>query len=138
MSKLLNQYLSLKKKNKDIIYLIRVGIFYNIINEDAYILSKELDLKITELGPNISKCGFPCNQIEKYTNLLEQKNIKYQIIDNNYQESKIKNNEDYFNNIHLKQIVDKILNIDFNNITYKDSFDKLQNIQEELKKIYNK
>lgn len=138
MSKLLEQYASLKKNDKDTIYLIRVGIFYNIINEDAYILSEKLGLKITELGPNISKCGFPCNQIEKYTKILDEKKIKYQIIDNNYADSKIKNNEDYFNNIQLKQIVDRILNIDFNNITYKDSFDKLQNIQNELKKIYNK
>lgn len=136
MSKLLEQYTSLKKINKNTIYLIRVGIFYNAINEDAFILSDKLGLKVTELGPNISKCGFPYGQIEKYTKILEDKHIKYQIIDNAYENNKIKNNEDYFNNIQLKKIVDNILNIDFNNITFKDSFDKLQNIQNELKNIY--
>lgn len=137
MSKLLDQYTSLKKNNKETIYLIKVGIFYNIFNEDADILSREIGLKITPLGPNIYKCGFPYSQIKKYTALLDQKNIKYQIIDNNYKEEKIKNNEDYFKNMELKKIVEQILNIDFNNITFKDSFEKLEEIQRELKKIYN-
>ena len=138
MSKLLEQYTSLKKNDKETIYLIRVGIFYNILNEDADIISKAIGLKITSLGPNIYKCGFPYQQIQKYTKLLEEKNIKYQIIDNQYEKEKIKNNEDYFKNLELKKIVDSILSINFDNITFKDSFEKLQNIQNELKKIYNK
>lgn len=138
MSKLLEQYTSLKKNDKETIYLIRVGIFYNILNEDADIISEAIGLKITSLGPNIYKCGFPYQQIQKYTKLLEEKNIKYQIIDNQYQKEKIENNEDYFKNLELKKIVDNILSIDFDNITFKDSFEKLQNIQAELKKIYNK
>lgn len=138
MSKLLEQYTSLKKNDKETIYLIHVGIFYNILNEDADIISRELGLKITSLGPNIYKCGFPYSHIQKYAKLLEEKNIKYQIIDNQYEKEKIKNNEDYFRNLELKQIVDNILNIDFNNITFKDSFEKLQDIQNKLKKIYNK
>lgn len=137
MSKLLDQYNTLKKNDNNCLYLIRVGIFYNIINEDAKVASEMLGLKITSLGPNIYKCGFPYQQIQKYTKFLDDKKIKYQIIDNSYEKEKIKNNEDYFKNIELKQLVDKILNIDFNNITYKDSFEKLQNIQSELKKIYN-
>lgn len=138
MSKLLEQYASLKKNDKETIYLIRVGIFYNILNEDADIISKAIGLKITSLGPNIYKCGFPYQQIQKYTKLLEEKNIKFQIIDNQYEKEKIKNNEDYFKNLELKKIVDNILSINFDNITFKDSFEKLQNIQNELKKIYNK
>ena len=136
MSKLLEQYTSLKKNDKDTLYLIRVGIFYNILNEDADTISKALGLKIMDMGPNIYKCGFPYQQIQKYTKLLDEKNIKYQIIDNHYEREKIKNNEDYFKNIELKKIVDKILNINFDNITFKDSFDKLQEIQKDLKKIY--
>lgn len=138
MSKLLEQYSSLKKNDKETIYLIRVGIFYNILNEDADIISEAIGLKITSLGPNIYKCGFPYQQIQKYTKLLEEKNIKYQIIDNQYEKERIKNNEDYFKNLELKKIVDNILSINFDNITFKDSFEKLQNIQNELKKIYNK
>lgn len=138
MSKLLEQYASLKKNDKETIYLIRVGIFYNILNEDADIISEAIGLKITSLGPNIYKCGFPYQQIQKYTKLLEEKNIKYQIIDNQYEKERIKNNEDYFKNLELKKIVDNILSINFDNITFKDSFEKLQNIQNELKKIYNK
>ena len=36
MSKLLRQYEELKKQNPNVIYLFRVGIFYNILNDDEY------------------------------------------------------------------------------------------------------
>ena len=35
MSKLMKQYNELKKQDSSSIYLFRVGIFYNILNEDA-------------------------------------------------------------------------------------------------------
>ena len=65
-SKLMQQYQNLKKQDATSIYLFRVGIFYNILNEEAKIASEKLGLKITDLGPNIFKCGFPISQVEKY------------------------------------------------------------------------
>ncbi len=134
MSKLLKQYENLKKENKDTIYLFRVGIFYNIINQDAKIVNEQLGLKITDLGPNIYKCGFPVNQLEKYKRIFEEKKINYTVIDN-FSNSSITTN-DYLNNIELKKVVNKILEIDFNNTTFQQSFNLLLDIQEKLKNIY--
>ena len=134
MSKLLKQYENLKKENKDTIYLFRVGIFYNIINQDAKLVNEQLGLKITDLGPNIYKCGFPVSQLEKYKRIFEEKNIVYTVIDN-FSNSSITTN-DYLNNIELKKVVNKILEIDFNNTTFQQSFNLLLDIQEKLKNIY--
>ena len=131
MSKLLKKYEELKKQDSNTIYLFHVGIFYNILNEDAKIVNEKLGLKITDLGPQIFKCGFPISQIEKYSSLLKKNNLKYKIIDN----SQIKNTNDYLNNIEIKKILKSIIEIDCNNITFQQSFNLLLNIQKKLKNI---
>lgn len=132
MSKLLKQYEELKRQNPNIIYLFRVGIFYNILNDDAKILNEKIGLKITDLGPHIFKCGFPISKIDKYVELLEKNDLKYQIIDNIPNQ----NTNDYLNNIEIKKIVKRILEIDFNNITFHQSFNILLDIHQKLKSIY--
>ena len=132
MSKLLKQYENLKKENKDTIYLFRVGIFYNIINQDAKIVNEQLGLKITDLGPNIYKCGFPISTLEKYKKLLTDKEIKYKIIDNLPENVK---HTDYINNIEIKKIVNKINEIDMNNTTFQQAFNILLDIQNKLKNL---
>ena len=71
MSKLLKQYDELKKKDPEKVYIFKVGIFYNILNEDARLVSREIGLKLTDLSPEIIKCGFPVAKLEKYTNILK-------------------------------------------------------------------
>lgn len=129
MSKLTQQYEKLKKQDPSSIYLFRVGIFYNILNEDAIIVNEKIGLKITDLGPNIYKCGFPISQIDKYKNLLDQKEIKYQIIDN----LPNSNVNDYINNVEIKKVLNKISNLDMNNTTYQQAFNILLEIQNKLK-----
>ena len=77
MSKLIKQYDELKRKNPNKIYIFEVGIFYNIFNEDAKIVSNAIGLKLTDLGPNIIKCGFPIAKLDKYTTLLKNKNLQF-------------------------------------------------------------
>lgn len=132
MSKLLKQYEELKRQNPNIIYLFRVGIFYNILNDDAKILNEKIGLKITDLGPHIFKCGFPISKVDKYIGLLKKNNLKYKIIDNIPNQ----NTNDYLNNIEIKKIVKRILEIDFNNITFQQSFNILLDIHQKLKSIY--
>lgn len=81
MSKLLNKYTELKNNNSKNVYLIKVGIFYNSLNEDAIFLNEEIGLKLTRLGNEIIKCGFPLSALNKYKHILDLKNIKYTIID---------------------------------------------------------
>ena len=126
MSKLLKQYDELKKKDPEKIYIFKVGIFYNILNEDARLVSKEIGLKLTDLSPEIIKCGFPVATLEKYTNLLAEHNIKFEVVSSQTPS---------YQNASYEQIVKKILNIDLDNTTCKEAFDILYMIQQNLKNI---
>lgn len=131
MSKLIQQYNQLKKQESSSIYLFRVGIFYNIINEDAKIANEKLGLKITDLGPNILKCGFPIAQLGKYEKLLEQNGIKYQVIDN----LPNSNVSEYLDNVEIKKLINKLCTLDMNNTTYQQAFNILLDTQNKLKNI---
>ena len=131
MSKLLKQYEQLKKEDASSIYLFRIGIFYNIINEDAKIINEKLGLKITDLGPSIFKCGFPVSQLDKYILLLNNMKIKYKVIDN----VPNSNSNDYMKNIEIKKLLNKIADIDMNNTTFQQAFNTLLDIQNKLKEI---
>lgn len=132
MSKILKRYNELKKQDNSKIYLFKIGIFYNIFNEDADLLSKALGLKITTLSSDLYKVGFPISKIEKYTKLLENKSIKFEIIDSIV---KVNDNNEYIKIINSIEIVKKILNIDLNNTTFKQAFDILYDMQQQLKKM---
>ena len=126
MSKILKQYNELKAKDRSKVYLFKIGIFYNILNEDARLVSKELGLKLTDLSPDIIKCGFPIAKLEKYTNLLKAHNINFEVVSNPTPSSQ---------KSPYDSIIKKILDIDLNNTTFKEAFDLLYNIQQKLKNI---
>lgn len=132
MSKLINKLIELKKHDASSIYIFRVGIFYNILNEDAKVLNEKLGLKITSLGPEITKCGFPISSLDKYTKKLDELQLKYKVIDDLPKNTNI---EDYTNNIEIKKILKKIKDLDMNNTTFQQSFNILLDIQNKLKKI---
>ena len=131
MSKLLNQYNQLKKDDPNTIYIFRVGIFYNILNEDAKIINEKLGLKIIDLGPQISKCGFPISCLDKYVVLLNKMEIKYQIIDN----LPNSNLTEYKNNIEIKKLINKIKSLELNNIKPIDALNTLYDIKNIVDKI---
>lgn len=127
MSKLQKQYEELKKKDKNKVYLFKVGIFYNILNEDAKVVSEAIGLKLTDLGPNLIKCGFPISNLEKYTNLLKSKNLKFEVINTLTSSSN--------QTPSCTNIIRQIQGIDLNNTTCKEAFDILYNIQQKLKNM---
>ena len=120
MSKLINQYNDLKKKDSTKIYAIRVGIFYNFLNEDAKYINEKIGLKITNLSPEIIKCGFPISSLDRYKKIFEKSKINYEIVDNLNQGV---SSTDYLNNIEIKHIIEKIKNLDMNNVTFHQAFD---------------
>lgn len=126
MSKLLNNYNELKKINSNKVYVFKVGIFYNIFNEDARKVSNAIGLKLTDLSPELIKCGFPISKLEKYSHLLNTHNIEFEVIN---QPASSNQNTSY------DSIIKKIQNIDLNNTTCKDAFDILYNIQQKLKNM---
>lgn len=134
MSKLYSKYLELKKNNPNTIYLFKSGIFLLAIDEDATKLSDELNLKVTNLSPDVLKCGFPVSRQEHYFRVLEAKHIPFTIIDDTY--GVVENYSDYMNNVKLKKIIDEIININFDNITFKEAYEIFLSTSNLLKEIY--
>ncbi len=135
MSKLYVEYLKLKNKDINKVYLFKSGIFYIALEEDAKKLSELFDFKLTNLNESVIKCGFPQKRLEFYINKLNSLNIIFEIIDLNY--SKVDNYSDYLNNCKIKDIIQSIIKIDMNNISFKESFEFLEKIKLELNNIYN-
>ena len=82
MSKLYQKYEKLKDNNEDLIYLFLCGNFYIALDSDAIILNELFGMKLTKFSNLCDKCGFPKNSIEKYINIFNEHNIKYEIIEN--------------------------------------------------------
>ena len=126
MSKLLKIYDELKKKDTEKIYLFKNGIFYYVLNEDATIVSEKIGLKITNLGPEITKCGFPISKIDKYITLFNSQNLKYEIIENSSSSGKKQTDSS-------EQILKQLKNIDLSKTTPLDAFNLIYNIQKKIK-----
>ena len=84
---MLNVYNEIKKVHPDFVLLIKSGTFYEILENDAYVLSNISGYKIVD-KTNYQLCGFPSNVLAKVTNKLEQKSINYIVLDSrdNYDE----------------------------------------------------
>ncbi len=65
LTPMMRQYLEMKEKNKDCLLFFRLGDFYEMFNEDAKLVSKELDLTLTTRDRSKDKedqtpmCGVP-------------------------------------------------------------------------------
>lgn len=122
MSKLYDKYLCLKKLDNSKIYLLKSGIFYIALEDDALELSEKFNFKLTNLNDKVIKCGFPKDRIQYYTNLLDIMNVKYEIIDS------INSTSDF-------DFIEKIAKLDLNNISYKDAHDILQSLNKDANNI---
>ena len=69
----------LMKEEKEKIVLADVGIFYVAVRIDAYILHEILGLKLNRYAEDKYKVGVPVGSIEKYVDILNDKNIPYVI-----------------------------------------------------------
>ena len=94
LSPLMQQYLSVKEKNKDAIVFFRVGDFYEMFFDDAKLASKELELTLTgkdcgqeERAP---MCGVPFHSYETYMARLVAKGYKVAICEQLEDPSKAK------------------------------------------------
>lgn len=67
----------LQQKNKGKIVFCNTGNFYIAIGKDAVLLNNLIDLKLSCLKQEICKVGFPINALEKYTELIDEKEYSY-------------------------------------------------------------
>lgn len=82
MSKLINEYRRLKKRNNKKIYLFKNGNFYIFIGDDAEYINNYMVLKKTKFSNEYLKCGFPISKIIDYKKVFKNLNLNIEIIDN--------------------------------------------------------
>jgi len=78
--KVVSLYKDLKLKYLEYVILIKVGTFYEVYGEEAYILSNLFNYKVKEAGTNI-RVGFPITAYNKVTDRLNSFKINYVVYD---------------------------------------------------------
>ena len=82
---MMKQYLQMKAEHPDCILMFRLGDCYEMFNEDAKLVSQELDLTLTTRDRNKPKeertpmCGVPYHSVESYIARLINKGYKVAI-----------------------------------------------------------
>lgn len=80
LSPMMRQYVEIKKENKDVIILFRLGDFYEMFFEDAITVSRELELTLTGkqagLEERVPMCGVPHHAANIYIEKLIEKGYK--------------------------------------------------------------
>ena len=82
---MMQQYLDIKAQNPDSILFFRLGDFYEMFNEDAKLVSRELDLTLTTRDRNKPEeartpmCGVPYHSCDSYIARLIAKGYKVAI-----------------------------------------------------------
>ncbi len=126
MSKLYDIYKKLKNENNETIYLFKSGVFYICLDDDAKILSKIYNLKLTNLNVDIVKCGFPCSSFDKYYKLFVNDNINFKIVENNT----IFDGADYLQNKTLLSLLEKINQVSVDNLSVSEAYRFIEEIKE--------
>ena len=81
MSKVVKEYLRLKRKNNDKLYLFKVGKFYIFIGDDADKINDYMVLKKTKFTNEYDKCGFPVDKISDYLRVLKNLKLDVEVIE---------------------------------------------------------
>ena len=83
LSPMMLQYMEVKDKYEDAIVFYRLGDFYEMFFEDAYICSKELEIALTGrnsgLDEKVPMCGVPHHSYESYLERLVNRGYKVAI-----------------------------------------------------------
>ena len=132
---MLEKYYKYKLDYKDYIIIIKCGSFYEVIDNDAFIINKLMGYKLKKLS-NTFKVGFPINSLDNVLNLLNENSINYIIVEdkiflkkdfenNNYFNYKFENNTIIYNSLRIEKII-KYLNDNILNIS--DKLNKIEKI----------
>ncbi len=132
---MIENYYKYKVKYKDYIIMMKYGNFYETLDNDALIMNKLFDYKLTKLS-NTFKVGFPILSLNSVLDKLNKYSINYIVIDediisefeiNNYSNYSFDLNIIKYNLLTFKEITkylnDNLLN---NNITSK--LDRIKDI----------
>lgn len=137
MGKLFNTYKNLKMKNSEKIYLFQSGIFYIFLDDDAKLMSSILNLKLTNLSPEVVKCGFPVNSINKYINIFNNLNYNIEIVQNSNAPSVITPNN-YIANQNILKFIEFVSSISPDTLSISEAYDLLNQLKQDSLNLLNK
>lgn len=120
MSKLYEKYVALKKQNASILYLFRNGIFYSFLDEDAKKMSFLLNLKLSNLNESVVKCGFPINNLAKYSALIEKAGYQVQVVESSL--DKTHSCTEYILNADIKNFIQKLANVNADSLSISEAY----------------
>lgn len=95
---------NLKELFPNYVVMIKIGTFYEVYYDGAYIISYLLGYKLKILNGDVRNCGFPTVSINKVLYILDNKKINYLVVDksDNYAELNKNNfkNKNKYNEIY--------------------------------------
>ena len=124
MSKLFDKYNKLKKANPNKYYLFKSGIFYIFLDNDAKFMSNILQLKLTNFTPELVKCGFPINSLNKYMNIFKTLNYDVEIVNNS-----TNNKSSFSNQIEVEKFIKEIANVNTNLLSVSEAYSFINKIK---------
>ncbi len=133
MSKLYEKYQKLKKEKPSNLYLFKSGIFYIFLEDDAEKMSSFLNLKLTNLNETVLKCGFPINNLNKYSDLIKKGGYELQIVDSATE--KVHSSADYILNNDIKNFLQKLSTINTNELSIREAYSIIEDIQKQAKEF---
>ncbi len=140
MSKIYNKYIELKSSpnyKNNTLYLFKSGIFFIFIDNDAKIIANLLNLKLSNLTDSVLKCGFPCNSLQKYMNLLKNTPYRIEIISNDASTKQVLDINQYNYGEKIQCIINEIINLDIDSLSISEAYAYLHNIQEKFQTLYS-
>lgn len=122
--------------------IFKKGIFWILLNEEAFFMAKHFNMKITKLDKENIKIWFPDSSKNKWLEILKNKNIWYILIekqDDNFLEKQV-NKWNHFSSIFQINIEDYLLTRDrilsLNKLNLEDKNEKNFLLKEKLENIY--
>ena len=94
---ILENYYKYKMNYKKNICIFRIGIFYEVFDNDALIINKIFNYKIKNIS-NTFKLVFPIKNIDKVINRMKDNHINYIIVDNDRIIDKYEDYDNTYNN----------------------------------------
>lgn len=80
MSKIIDEYIRLHKKDPNKLYLFLCGNFYIFIGNDADYVTNYMVLKKTAFSKDYMKCGFPKSALDIYLKVFNNIKLNVEVI----------------------------------------------------------
>lgn len=126
---------NIKELLPEYVVLVKIGTFYEVYNNDSYIISYLFNYKIKTLIDGDKNCGFPTGALNKVLSILENKSINYIVVDkkHNYEEeTKMNfNRKNKYNELltKSKEYIDRITRINKIRNYLLNNYSKIESVE---------